>query len=217
VAPPLEQSSSQSAPADVPATTELPRFRLSDMPRRWTLWALFLSSYAPLFVLVAIRSIGTSRVLAITSAALALLGLAGTLIFLLAVREKPAGIYDLLEVENRDPDVAAYAATYLLPFLTVFSGTWQDLASLAGFVLILGIVYVRSRLIYINPLLSLLGFRLWRVIPITAGANPPTTAAPWPRFLLTRHSEMKKQMRIEAWRATPDLLILKKVDSDDIG
>jgi hypothetical protein len=187
------------------------------VPRRWTLWALFLSSYSPLFALVAIRSIGTSAVLAITSALLALAGIFGTVLFLFAVRQKTPGSYDLLEVENRDSDVAAYAATYLLPFLTVFSGTWEDLASLAGFVLILGIVYVRSRLIYINPLLSLLGFRLWKVIPITAGTEPSHSSTPWPRFLLTRQSDIKKQMRVEAWRATPDLLILKKVDDDANG
>jgi len=149
------------------------------MPRRWVLWALFLSSYTPLFFLVAIRSIGTSDVLTIISGILTIGGLIGTGLFLFAVRRKTLGSYDLIDVENRDPDVAAYAATYLLPFLTVFSGTWQDLVSLAAFVIILGIVYVRSRLIYVNPLLSLLGYRLWRVIPITTGSpNPPISPRP---------------------------------------
>lgn len=180
------------------------------MPRRWVLWALFLSSYTPLFFLIAVRSIGTSDVLAIASGALTIGGLAGTWVFFVAVKKKPPGGYQLVEVENRDPDVAAYAATYLLPFLTVFSGTWQDLTSLAGFVIILGIVYVRSRLIYVNPLLALLGFRLWRVIPITTGSPNPPTSTPWPRFLLARHVQVTKGQSIEAWRATDDLLLLKR-------
>ena len=61
----------------------------------------------------------------------------------------------VLSVEDRNPDVAVYAATYLLPFLPVFSGTWQDYVSLAGFICLLGFIYVRSRLIYLNPLLLL--------------------------------------------------------------
>jgi len=126
----------------------------------------------PLFLLIALRSINHSDGIAIAGGVLTLLGCAGTATFLWAARRKAAGDYQLLEVENRDSDVAAYAATYLLPFLTVFSGAWQDVASLAAFIAIIGVVYVRSRLIYVNPVLALLGFRLWRVIPLTAGAQP---------------------------------------------
>jgi hypothetical protein len=186
------------------------------MPRRWVLWALFLSSYTPLFFLVAVRSIGSSKILTIASGALTIGGLAGTILFLYAVKDKTPGQFQLIDVENRDPDVTAYAATYLLPFLTVFSGTWQDLLSLAAFVLILGVVYVRSRLIYVNPLLALFGYRLWRVIPITDGAPNPPAVTPWPCFLLTRKDQVKKGQRIEAWRATSDLMLFKRsLDDDD--
>ncbi len=185
------------------------------MPRHWVLWTLFLSSYAPLFLLVCLRSIGTSEVLAVASGIMFAAGVAGVAVFLVTIRRKTAGCFQLLEIENRDPDVAAYAATYLLPFLTVFSGTWQDLTSLAGFVIILGIVYVRSRLIYVNPLLTMLGYRLWRVIPITDGSPNPPVVAPWPRFLLARRASVKKDQRIEAWRATDDLLLFKESLSDD--
>jgi len=158
---------------------------------------------------VALRSIGKSDVFAIICGALAVTGLIGLLLFLLTIRRKTAGRFQLLEVENRDPDVAAYAATYLLPFLTVFSASWQDLASLAAFVIILGVVYVRSRLIYVNPLLTVLGYRLWRVIPITDGSPNPPAKSPWPRFLLARTARVRKNQRIEAWSATDDLLIFK--------
>jgi hypothetical protein len=185
------------------------------MPRRWVLWALFLSSYTPLFVLVGLRSIPSSRPIAIASGGLAIAGISGTVIFLFAVKSKTPGRYELLDVESRDPDVAAYAATYLLPFLTIFSGTWEDLSSLAAFIGILGVVYVRSRLIYVNPFLALFGFRLWRVIPITPGATVTAGVSPWPRFLLAKSEQVRKGQIIEAWRATPDLLLLKESLNDD--
>jgi hypothetical protein len=185
------------------------------VPRKWVLWALFMSSYTPLFLLVALRSIGNSDVLTAASGFLSLCGTGGTVLFLVTVRKKTPGNYQLIEVENRDPDVTAYAATYLLPFLTVFSGSWQDLTSLAGFVAILGVVYVRSRLIYVNPLLAVFGYRLWRVIPITAGSPNPPKVTPWPRFLLVRNAQVKKDQTIEAWRATDDLLLFKGSLNDD--
>jgi hypothetical protein len=97
----------------------------------------------------------------------------------------------------------------------VFSGSWQDLSSLAAFVAILGVVYVRSRLIYVNPLLAIFGFRLWRVIPITPGANVEKGATPWPRYLLARSTSVRKGQVIEAWRATDDLLLLKGGTTND--
>lgn len=152
----------------------------------------------------------------IASGVLLLFGAAGTLAFLVTARQKTPGDYRLLEVENRDPDVAAYAATYLLPFLTVFSGSWQDIASLAGFIAILGVIYVRSRLIYVNPVLTLLGFRLWRVIPITAGMEPDPARMPWPRYLLADTGRLRRGAVISARRVTDDLLLYEGgVEGDD--
>jgi len=185
------------------------------VPRKWVLWALFLSSYTPLFFLVSLRSITSSHVIAIVSGLLAVAGIGGTIVFLVTVKQKTPGRYELLEVESRDPDVAAYAATYLLPFLTIFSGTWEDLTSLGAFIAILGVVYVRSRLIYVNPFLAIFGFRLWRVIPITPGAQSATGLTPWPRFLLARTEGVRKGQLIDAWRATGDLLLLKESLNDD--
>jgi hypothetical protein len=169
----------------------------------------------PLFLLIALRSINHSDGIAIAGGVLTLLGCAGTATFLWAARRKAAGDYQLLEVENRDSDVAAYAATYLLPFLTVFSGAWQDVASLAAFIAIIGLVYVRSRLIYVNPVLALLGFRLWRVIPLTAGAQPDAANTPWPRFLLTDTGRIAKGQIISARRVTDDLLLHQAGPDDD--
>jgi hypothetical protein len=187
------------------------------VPRRWILWSLFLSSYMPMFILIGLRSIDRANLIAAASGVLILLGALGMLAFILTARTKAAGDYELLDVESRDQDVAAYAATYLLPFLTVFSEDWRDVLSLAAFIGFLGIVYVRSRLIYVNPVLALLGFRLWRVIPVTAGVEGDTSNVPWPRFLLADTEHVRKGQVISARRVTDDLLFFEEDARDDGG
>jgi hypothetical protein len=167
-----------------------------------------------MFILIGLRSIDRASAIALGSGVLTVLGAIGTLAFILTARRKTAGEYQLLDVENRDPDVAAYAATYLLPFLTVFSEDWRDVLSLAAFIGFLGIVYVRSRLIYVNPVLALLGFRLWRVIPITAGAPQDAGNVPWPRFLLADTERVRKGQVISARRVTDDLLFFEEDTTD---
>jgi hypothetical protein len=185
------------------------------MPRRWILWALFFSSYTPLFLLLGLRSIHRSDSILIASCVLTVFGTAGTILFLQMARRKEPGDFKLLEVENRDPDVAAYAATYLLPFLAVFSGAWQDITSLVGFIVLLGVIYVRSRLIYVNPLLALFGYHLWRVIPLTAGAPVNADKTPWPRFLLAHTRSLREGDPISAYPVTDDLLLLKESTGND--
>jgi hypothetical protein len=187
------------------------------MPRRWVMSALFLSSYTPLFVLIAIRSIGQSAVIVVSCGVLAVAGLVGITLFLVTATRKPIGDYVLLDVENRDGDVAGYAATYLLPFVTVFSARWQDVVSLAGFIAFLGVIYVRSRLIFINPLLAVLGYHLWRVIPSTAGADSETAGGHWPRYILVRHLNLQAGQTVSAFRTTPELLLFEKDVSDQYG
>jgi hypothetical protein len=169
----------------------------------------------PLFALLGLRSIDRSNRVAVASGILVLLGALGTIAFLRTARSKTRTEFELLEVENRDPDVAAYAATYLLPFLIVFAGPWQDILSLVAFVAFLGVVYVRSRLIYVNPTLAAFGYRLWRVIPVTAGAQRDSaSAATWPRFLLARTGRIWKGQIIAAHRVTDDLLLFDEHVSD---
>lgn len=186
------------------------------MPRRWIMFVLFLSSYAPLFLLVGLRSVGRSDVVTIACGVLIFLGALGTVVFLQAAERKPTGTYQLLEVADRNGDVAAYAATYLLPFVTVFSGEWQDVATLAAFVVFLGVLYVRSRLIYVNPVLSILGYHLWSVIPKTAGDDSADSkSVAWPKYLLADTEAIRKGQVIRAHRVTPTLLLFDEdVDGD---
>jgi hypothetical protein len=187
-----------------------PGVRLSirtPMPRLWIQTTLFLSSYLPVFALVGLRSIDRSWWVVGFCAVVCLLGAVGTTLFLVTAKRRNVLDVVLLDVESRDSDLAAYLVTYLLPFVTVFSSDWQDLASLAGFIVILGVVYVRSRLIYLNPTLALLGYQLDRVIPATPGTEKDATLVRWPRYVLTQSRSLAPGERIRAREVTPDLLI----------
>lgn len=176
---------------------------------------MFLSSYAPLFLLVGLRSIDDSHAIAGVAGVLVIAGAAGTFVLLNAAPSKTDEIYKLVEVEKRDGDVAAYAATYLLPFVTVFSGKTLDVISLAAFVAFLGFIYVRSRLIYVNPVLMLLGYHLWRVIPVTDGAAASPEQVRWPRYLLADTTQVRQGQRIRAHSLTDDLLLYDEDLSPD--
>ena len=120
---------------------------------------LFASSYAPLFAIAAIRLEG--RVLRLT---LLLIALASAYSAVRLVRVS-AGItkrsIKIVEVRDQGAEVAAYVGTYLLPFLMVSQPTSSDLLAYGCFVAVVGVVYVRSSLVAINPLLYLLNYRLY--------------------------------------------------------
>jgi hypothetical protein len=120
---------------------------------------LFLGSYAPLFALLALRF--QSRWLSWGLAVLA--GLLFADMVRLAVfipRRVNADVHTVLTVEDQGSQVAGYLATYLLPFLAVTEPSTRDLLAYALYLVVVGVVTVRSNLTHINPTLYLLGYRL---------------------------------------------------------
>ena len=57
-----------------------------------------------------------------------------------------------------------YIASYLIPFVAIPFGGWQQGVALLIFVIVLGIVYVNSNMIHINPMLNLMGYHLYEII-----------------------------------------------------
>jgi len=184
------------------------------MPRLWVQVTLFLSSYLPLFVLVGVRSVGESTAVVRLCAVLGGAAIIGTAVFLFTAYKRSEVDVVVRAGDSRDPDVAAYLATYLLPFVTVFTGRWQDIVSLACFVAVLGIIYVRSRLIYINPTLALIGYHVARIIPATPGTEGDDRVR-WPRYVLTRNRQLTAGEQIRAHEVAPDLLIVSLNDDVD--
>lgn len=119
---------------------------------------LFLSSYAPLFGLLAIRF--EPRWLWISCTVLAALGVVSLWLLLCLGRRATAGPHELASVRDDGSEAAAYLASYLLPFLTVGVPSTRDVLAYAGFLVIAALIYIRSSMIQANPLLYLLGYKV---------------------------------------------------------
>lgn len=148
--------------------------------RGWTKVLLFLSSYAPMFMILYVRGLspsaatlygaqgigvcsGTPLWFSILMIALTVLPFA-FLYAVLRITSKAAGT----EVSNvtatsRSEETLSYVVTYIIPFLTFEPSSPQDIVSIAILLLTLGSIYVNSSMLYINPTLSLLGYGVYRV------------------------------------------------------
>lgn len=155
---------------------------------------LFLSSYAPLFGLLAIRF--EQRWLWISCAVLAVVGvLCLWLLLRLDARSAP-GPHTLTSVRDAGVEAAGYLATYLLPFLTVATPTARDVVAYAGFLLVAAVINLRSAVAQVNPLLYLLGYR---VLSVTDDHGLHA-------YMITRHRRAAGD-RVLATRFRDDVLV----------
>jgi hypothetical protein len=123
---------------------------------------LFVSSYAPLFLLLALRFEG--RTLRLVALLAGLIGVAdGARLVLWQPRHVGASPYRLSEVRDHGSQVAGYLVTYLLPFLVITDPRGADLGAYALFLGIVGLIFVRSDMAEINPTLYILRRRVVQV------------------------------------------------------
>jgi len=133
------------------------------MPNAFTRFVLFLSSYIPLWVIFALVTWHDRRSIAITFVVIAALSFAGALVFLCAVQrfagiEMPVGV-----IRRKDGETMSYIASYIIPFAATPFDKPEQIAALGIFLVVLCAVYIRSAMIHINPLLSLLGYNLYEI------------------------------------------------------
>ena len=167
------------------------RERISDVSVEIT---LFLCSYAPLFVILAIRF--RTDALIVTCALLATLGTVGGVAVLARFRSVTTSMWTVRTVQDRGDEVAGYLATYLLPFVTVTEPGWRDVVGYVLFMTIIGVIYVRSSLVQINPTFYLLG---WRLFAVDIGEG-------WSGYVLARRRIARGQ-DVQAARMTERLFI----------
>lgn len=142
-----------------------------------TTWLWFISSYAPLWGLLALRF--DPWWLRAPLVALTFLGIGVVALRLRARGGRPTDT-ELTIAGDAGGEVSGYLAAYLLPFLTVADPDGLDIAAYVLFVIVAGLIYVRSSLVHINPTMYALGWRPMRAsIPVRDGRTKET-------FVLTR-------------------------------
>jgi hypothetical protein len=127
-----------------------------------TRFGLFLSSYAPLFGILAVRF--TDPWLAATCFAVAALGviMARWILFAHADEAAVAPI-TATSVEDVGSQATTYLATYLLPFVALEQPGPRDVIAYALFFTVAALIYVRSDMLQVNPTFYLLGRRIVKV------------------------------------------------------
>jgi hypothetical protein len=123
---------------------------------------MFWSSYAPLFLLLAIRF--SEAFLRVATAAL----FVGGVVALTRVLGGRSGRlapdpYELCEIRDEGAAVAGYLVSYILPIAAVAVPSGTDVAAYALFLAMLAVVHARTPLVQVNPLLYLAGYRVFAV------------------------------------------------------
>jgi hypothetical protein len=124
---------------------------------------LFLSSFAPLLVVFGLLHSFGEGIAAYVCYGVA----AGSLLALYysfrSWRKLSVTEMKVARARPRDADVIAYVATYIIPFAALGVQTWQQRGALMGFFVLIGLLYVRANLFYVNPILALFNFKLFEV------------------------------------------------------
>jgi hypothetical protein len=159
------------------------------MPNKPFAFSLFLSSYSPAFLILAVRSFNHSWLMFGVSLTLAI-GSSGIFVVFIYFARKGAPYNAVVtDVEPHDADLAAYVATYLLPFVVVSGASIQDVIAIGLFLFFIGILWVNSGMLYLNPLLASRGYHIYVAELRTVGADPK--APPARGFLLARNPDLR--------------------------
>lgn len=124
---------------------------------------LFFSSFAPLLAVFGLLNSfgkGPATYVCYGIAALSVIVLWVSFLSWRSLATTQATIH---RARSRDADVIAYVATYIIPFAALQVETWHQRGALIAFFVLVGILYVRANLFYVNPMLALFGFRLFEV------------------------------------------------------
>jgi hypothetical protein len=157
-------------------------------------------------LILALTEFGVSCVLFLLSIVLLLAGLVGVALFGAIASRRSRQRMTVLNIESRDADLAGYLVGYLFPFVGIAADDWRDVAAFVLFFAFLGIVYVNSRMIYVNPVLALLGYHLYEV-KATTNPDHPDPDSLSSQFLVSRRMWIRRGDAVTIRRVMADALI----------
>ena len=134
------------------------------MPRLSTRILLFLSSYAPLFGILAFKAYPDSMWLVYGLTAVAIISPVVLLLYVTQWLPSKAEItITATEVTPMDGEAVSYFVFYLFPFLDVSLDSFAKAAPMVILLVVMLIIYVNSNMMYVNPMLNLFGFHFFEV------------------------------------------------------
>jgi hypothetical protein len=133
------------------------------MPNLPTRVVLFLSSYTPLFLIMAVKYGEAHWYFALV---MVLLGGVSVALLLFYLKRSSKLAIDRVTVEKisgKDTEAMSYIVTYLIPFLDIKIDELSSSIALLLLFFVVGVLYINSNLIYINPTLNLLKYHLFEI------------------------------------------------------
>lgn len=137
-------------------------------PRALTAVLLFVSSFSPLFLIVAVKDfdfkanvllhpIPILTMLIIVAISVALL------LLVFALIKKGDTVVLITKVSNRSTDIINYTIPYMLSFIGINLESPSDIISTGIFLIILLLLTITSKSVFINPILALVGYGLYDI------------------------------------------------------
>jgi hypothetical protein len=141
------------------------------VPSVLTRLLLFLSSYFPLSLIFFVILVQEHRRVAVGILTVGAGGLLWMLLYLRKAQNLGGIQLKITGFHRRDAEAMAYIVTYIIPFLVIPFHGWKEGIALSIFFVVLGILYVNSNMIHINPMLNLFGYHLYEVTAEDGGVH----------------------------------------------
>lgn len=124
---------------------------------------LFLSSYAPMFFIFALRNPFQNWIAQLSFFVLGIISILVLILILKTCQSLAPEIVEVAEIEFKGSESMSYVVTYIIPFLGVDFSSAENYLSLLIMFFTLAILYMNSNLIYTNPLINILGYQIYRI------------------------------------------------------
>lgn len=134
----------------------------SSILKLWVKICLFLVSYSPLFLIMTILHYD-HFIIPYVAITCAVVGFAGMLITFGMLNQISGQYKKAVDIKPAAKINFQYFLAYIIPFIAMdVDSTRQLLAYLVLFVFI-GVLYIRTELLYVNPTLTLLGYNILKI------------------------------------------------------
>ncbi|MHA1285195.1 MAG: hypothetical protein ACTSQP_22070 [Promethearchaeota archaeon] len=131
--------------------------------RNWVKLFLFISAYTPLFIILIVKYIELMSICFWIF--IILLFFANMILYLILKKAKKWTRIRITvqKSENRTADSLNYVIAYIIPFIDFNFNKWQDIFSITILMSIIFIIYINSNLIFVNPILQLIGYKIHNI------------------------------------------------------
>jgi hypothetical protein len=131
---------------------------------------MLASAYAPLLILLALLNSFGLPWLRWALLALAVLGIAGTVLFLtVAIPRRNATVEQVYAARPREGEALKFFASYVVPFFVTATAAPAARWALLIYLILISVLYLQGDMYFSNPLLAALGYRIFELTRLDRG------------------------------------------------